>query len=241
MQQNLSPMKSRKILKILFLISVPLILIAVLFLLDSYYKIKNVTVLSDNKNIKVPAEVFVGKNILLLNEQDIVNDILSRNSQIRRVVIVKKLPDTIELKIEESKSTAKLKVDQGSFYLDDAGKIIKKEKSVISDSIPEISYYQKFSYQGSLPGEGISHNDILTALFFIKKLQSLNFRVDNVDISGLNMIRLNLNEGVLLVTTEKDRNTQYYQLEKIVRQFRIEGKPFKTIDLRFDKPIVQIN
>ena len=86
----------------------------------------------------------------------------------------------------------------------------------------------------------MEYNDIKTTLFFLKKLGELDLGVANVDINGLNMIRLNLKSGVILATTEKDLETQAYQLEKIIKQFRIEGKEFETLDLRFDKPVVKI-
>ncbi|MBI2049796.1 hypothetical protein HYT32_02745, partial [Candidatus Roizmanbacteria bacterium] len=101
-------------------------------------------------------------------------------------------------------------------------------------------YYQKLNYSSFVPGDFVEYNDIKTTLVLLKKLEGLDLNVVNVDINGLNMIRLNLKSGIILATTEKDLGAQVYQLEKIIKQFAIEGKEFETLDLRFDKPVVKI-
>ena len=40
------------------------------------------------------------------------------------------------------------------------------------------------------------------------------------------------------ISNKKEKELQDYQLEFIIRQFKIEGKEFKKIDLRFDKPVI---
>ena len=43
----------------------------------------------------------------------------------------------------------------------------------------------------------------------------------------------------IVFSSQKERQFQIYQLEIIVKQFKIKGKEIKKIDLRFDKPIIQ--
>ena len=60
-----------------------------------------------------------------------------------------------------------------------------------------------------------------------------------IDIKGQDMLVFNLIDGKQIIfSNSKDKNTQNYQLELIIKQFKIEGKEFKKIDLRFDKPII---
>ena len=42
----------------------------------------------------------------------------------------------------------------------------------------------------------------------------------------------------IIFRNKKEKELQDYQLEFIIRQFKIEGKEFKKIDLRFDRPII---
>ncbi|EKE03229.1 MAG: hypothetical protein ACD_20C00232G0001 [uncultured bacterium] len=53
------------------------------------------------------------------------------------------------------------------------------------------------------------------------------------------MIRLNLGDSVVIFTAEKNINDQIDKLEKIIKQFKVEGNSFSLLDLRFDKPILR--
>ena len=66
----------------------------------------------------------------------------------------------------------------------------------------------------------------------------LELKINSIDISSLDMLGFNLDGKKLLFTTEKPVETQAYILEKVVGQFKIEGKDFKSLDLRFDKPVI---
>ena len=54
------------------------------------------------------------------------------------------------------------------------------------------------------------------------------------------MIVLNSKDKRFVFTTEKDVSEQEYQFSAIVRKFRTEGKDFKSLDLRFDKPVISL-
>ena len=41
-----------------------------------------------------------------------------------------------------------------------------------------------------------------------------------------------------LFSAEKDKEIQIYQVEEICKEFKIKGKEFQIIDVRFDKPVV---
>ena len=61
-----------------------------------------------------------------------------------------------------------------------------------------------------------------------------------IDIKGQDVILFNLIDNKKIIfSNNKDREAQEYQLELIIRQFKIEGKDFRKIDLRFNKPIVE--
>jgi len=53
------------------------------------------------------------------------------------------------------------------------------------------------------------------------------------------MLALNLSNWKLLINLEKNKEDQAELLKIIIRNFKVEGKIAKTIDLRFSKPIVE--
>lgn len=54
------------------------------------------------------------------------------------------------------------------------------------------------------------------------------------------MLALYANDKKLVFTTEKDTGLQDYQLGVLTKQFKIEGRDFKVMDFRFDKPIIEL-
>ena len=60
-----------------------------------------------------------------------------------------------------------------------------------------------------------------------------------IDIKGQDMLVFNLeSDKEIIFSNKKEKELQDYQLEFIIKQFKIEGKEFKKIDLRFEKPVV---
>jgi len=53
------------------------------------------------------------------------------------------------------------------------------------------------------------------------------------------MLVFKLDNGKKIIfSVKKDREEQDYLLETIIRQFKIQGKEFQEIDLRFNKPVI---
>lgn len=47
-----------------------------------------------------------------------------------------------------------------------------------------------------------------------------------------------LNNGQVKLSSKKDINRQIASLQRILRELTIEGKSFKSIDFRFEEPII---
>ena len=54
------------------------------------------------------------------------------------------------------------------------------------------------------------------------------------------MLVFNSEDKKIILTNNKDINLQEYALDEILKSLRVSGKYFKVIDLRFDKPIVEL-
>ncbi|MBI4008910.1 FtsQ-type POTRA domain-containing protein [Candidatus Roizmanbacteria bacterium] len=186
---------------------------------------------------------FKKRNLLFLSTKNIEKIILAKNPNIKSVSVVKKYPQTLMLFLELSKSEAYLMLNTGLATLDENGKVLYKTKTKDQD-LPLLNFYQKFDYSQINAGESLDYKEIITALFLLTKLKNLNQKVESIDINGLSMIVFNVKDFAsnrqikLLFTTEKDKQKQAYELEIIIKQFKIEAREFKILDLRFDKPII---
>ncbi len=210
----------------------------VFFVFQWVFSIKKIEVNSESKKIAIRGlEQYYTKNLIFLNKGKFEKDLTRRNSQLKSLSSQKKYPSTIILTAEVYQPLVALEVGQGGYFLlAPNGRILEKTKT--KPIFPRIIYSQKLNYMLFAPGDFIEYSDLQIALYFLQKTTELGMRVDTIDIAGRSMIRLNVKNKQILFSTEKDKNLQTYQLNTIVRQFTITGHTFKTLDLRFEKPII---
>lgn len=222
------------------------LLLAILILLDRAFRVQNITVSpltpADSKKINsiIGLTALYEKYIFVISAEQVKNDILRSNPRVQSVSIEKSYPDTIQITIGFYNPVAYLQVNGGFFLLAADGRILEKVKTKNNTNIPSIQYYQQLDYYGFQSGDGISYKDIVTSLRLLIKAFDLGFIINNIDINGLSMIVLNSNDKRFVFTTEKDISEQEYQFFAIVRKFRTEKKEFKSLDLRFDKPVISL-
>jgi cell division septal protein FtsQ len=203
-----------------------------------YYSIKEIEVFTPQP---INGLHFVEKqNLVLLDLKKVEQILYTRNPDIDKLTLEKIYPHTLRVSsIQKLKPMAYLSAGEGYFLLNEEGKIIAKFREKKTD-FPIITYYQKFPFQNYQAGQRLSYKDISYSLIFLKKAQQLGLKINSIDIAGFHMLGLYTEDKAILFTTEKDKNNQLFQFDTIIRQFKIEGKEFKTLDLRFDKPIVTL-
>lgn len=200
-------------------------------------KVRTIIIEGDNKQELRGLRKYYQKNLIFLSPKEIEQSILTDNPQLQSVSIEKKYPNSLVISIKEQQIVATLEMNEGYAYLSEDGKIVQKSREQ-NKQLPLIHYYQKFIYSVVSAGDDLKYIDIISALHFIKKCSELGLKTDTVDISGLDMLLFTIGDKKMYFTTEKDIRTQDYELGEIIRQFKIEGKDFKSLDLRFDKPII---
>lgn len=92
----------------------------------------------------------------------------------------------------------------------------------------------KTSYLNPVVQSNVSHNSVLESLL----------RKNNIDYTNISMNRdgsttVNLNGGgEVILSSKKDIGSQITSLQLILSRLTIEGKKLKTLDFRFDNPVV---
>lgn len=230
----LSSHKFRSILFVLFLFGTFLFIFEIAFRLTI---IKKINIQSDTTEPVKGLEPYKESNLLLLSEDQLKKNVLSQNPDLDSIEVEKKFPNILAISVLHRYPLAYLKVSGGYYELTNNAFIISRLRKT-SNRYPLITYYQQFPYESSSPGSRMDIVDIQTALFFLQKTNSLQLSVASVDIQGQNMIVFKLPKGEIRFGTEKDKNKQAYELETITHQLKIEGKNYRTLDLRFDKPVI---
>lgn len=228
---------NKKKLAVIFLI---LIIFLSLFISTNCFYVREIILISDNSKTKIiGTSSLKNKNLLLLNLAELEREIIQKNPSVKSVEITKIYPNKLRLIITKDKSIIAVKADLGYLYLSDKGKIISKQKD-FDKKLPLVNYYQKVYFANYQSGQKINYREIISVLELVKKAKNLGLTVDTVDIVGTYMVAFNLEEKKIIFSLEKKLEEQEYELETIVKQFRIEGKEFISLDLRFNKPVIKI-
>lgn len=86
----------------------------------------------------------------------------------------------------------------------------------------------------SANNESAKHTELLG-----KKLNEKNIEYDKIIISENSYVIHLSNKSEIFLTRDKDINPQLASLQFILSRLTMEGKGFKSLDLRFDKPIIR--
>jgi hypothetical protein len=154
--------------------------------------------------------------------------------------VEKTYPSTVTINAREQVSGAYLTVDGGYLLLSTESVILEKTREKPMGSYPMIAFYQHIPFSTYSVGQRIDADEIEDSLYFLGLVtQTTKERVDSIDIVSYNMLGLYTSNKTFFFTSEKERETQQWQLEQAVKQFRIDGTTYSVLDVRFDKPIVK--
>ncbi len=84
-------------------------------------------------------------------------------------------------------------------------------------------------------GNSISNNDIEG------KLKDAGIPISEIKSNSDSSYEVTYLGGKITISSKKNIDTQISSLQRILRELTIKGKGFKTIDFRFEKPIVEFN
>lgn len=223
----------------LFLILCLLLFVSIFFA-HRFFLIKNIQIVSEKNFSLSNKKELINKSLIFVNKDEIAKKIIKDNYQIKTAMVEKIWPSTLRISTIFYEPCVSMVVNNGFFELSCDGRILKKTKD-IPQYLAILNYYQKLNSGSFQTGDWIDYEDLKKALFFIQKLKEINLTALTIDIKGQDMLVFNLIDGKQIIfSNSKDKNTQNYQLELIIKQFKIEGKDFKQIDLRFDKPIITL-
>ncbi len=221
---------------ILLLLTVGIVFI-VLLLGNNFFEIKTIEIRSQEKiNLKGLNSIYK-TNIFFLDERKIIPILYEFNSELTKINITKEYPQKLIIYVDVQAPIASLKTNNGFFLLGEDGRIISKVKNNLK-RLPTVNYYQQIDFSSYNSGQTISFIDLKSGLNYLSKGLALGLSINTLDIKGEDMIALKLNDKEIIFSLAKEKNSQLYQFETIIKQFKIAGRDFKKIDFRFDKPIV---
>jgi len=76
------------------------------------------------------------------------------------------------------------------------------------------------------------------SLQFADGINEVGIKVEGIDIMNENMIVLRARESQYIFTTNRDMKAQVAEIKFIIEQLVIKGTNYKSIDVRFEKPVI---
>lgn len=240
--QSLMPFLKSKLL-FFFSIFVFILILGALYFVDQRFRIKQVNLEPTNRrNAEVRGvQTLRGELIWFIDEEETAKFIKDRNAYLKDVQVFKEYPDTLNFKVSYYSPLAVLHVPDGYFLLGDEAVILEKSRTPVSSSLPTITYYQNIPFSNYQAGQKLNFKDIQDSLFYLQKLAGLKETIISIDITGFHMLGLYTSEEEYIFSSEKEREQQAYQLEATIREFMINGRKIKSLDVRFDKPVVVLD
>lgn len=205
-----------------------------------YFSIRTVAVIGDTVTPAVRGyDVLYNQFLPFVDTDAIISSLSDQNPQIATISIEKQYPDAVEIRYLRSVPSAALVSSGTSYVLSDSGRVLSIS-SVAPPGVPQLTHYQQF-YRGQVKiGDVIETKDIQLSLKMVDVLESLGFTVKEVAIESFYMIRLVLSDTrEIYISTEKNFDKQEYQIREILKKFKIDGTRFRSLDVRFDKPVIK--
>lgn len=179
------------------------------------------------------------QTMVTLREKEIAETLTKLNPYVESVTVQRVPPGRVRLDVRTYTPYVLLQTKEGYFLLSNDGTVLEKMRDQ-AKGYPVMKYYQNFNYLATQAGNTLAYQDILLAISFLKQLKSYGIVIKTIDIAGFHMIRLvSDKEKEYLFTTEKELDTQKYQLDTLLKAIAREEEDYKLIDVRFDKPIYQ--
>jgi len=192
----------------------------------NFFKIKEITVLNteiinENDILKKLKDVY-GKNIIFVKKDSIEKPLLTVDF-LEKIEVKKKYPNTIIIKIHETKPIGILFKNEKKYFLDSMSKLIVFNKNLSTGNLPSIF------------GEYAQNN----FLEFSKKLKKNNFpynKIKNYYFYQIGRWDLQLLDDKIIKFPET--NVQNAILKSIDLIKRGDFKKYKIIDLRLNDKII---
>ena len=193
---------------------------------NNFFKIKNIEVMGNSlvqsNEVKEKLNKIYNKNIFLIRKKDIEEPLNSINF-IEKVIVKKKYPNTINIKIFETKPIAILFRNKVKYLLDSSSNLISFKDNISFNKLPNVF------------GEGAENNFI----YFLDQLEKNNFptmKIKNFYYFQIGRWDLQLLDNKIIKFPHN--NTVDAIIKSIELLNRKDFKNYNIIDLRVDGKII---
>lgn len=188
--------KLAKIITLLLLIIVILGGLIYLFFYSSVFKIKNIILENaQNQSVSRYLEKYQGKNIILLNASQVKTDIYTNFPELENLKIIRGLPDTLKVQLEERLSRIVWQTQDKNYLVDGLGRIYQETEELTE--LPKVKDNKNIA---------VEINQVVASQNFIDFISQLYSQFSQS--CGFNITRFEVNETIFQVNALTDQGWQ---------------------------------
>ncbi len=194
------------------------------------FSIEHVEIIGQGVNIAID-EKKLPKNLLFFPSEAVVKSLLSENSMIDRVQVQKKYPHTLVILVTPRVPFVNVRQNDRYVEVDRTGFVLG-----VSDGMAPLPVIS-FPVPSIIVGKRITDETFMHALALLEKTKT-TVSIDLLDEYDSASFRATMGQTDIIIPQLGEYEHIATTLQMLLAGFRIKGTLPKTIDLRFDKPIV---
>lgn len=211
-----------------------------LFYINTTFRIKHVILFGateqERKNV---SSLLIHKFILTMQPTTVTKTIQGGSPLLFVQDVRIQFPDTVYVVIKKESPFAYLQTDYGYLTLSQTGTVLKKDRSPDQPK-PFITFYQTVYNTEYQVGQKISYSAVVRALKFISVLTDAGYATETVAIDSVDMIACKTKGFEVAFSQTRPIDLQIHEVRQITEQVKIGALRIERLDLRFDKPVVQL-
>lgn len=201
---NKKKMSRRRKLKknmLSILLAVVVMCVGLVLVFSLFFKINTVTISGDkvysDKMVAEKSGIEIGGNLFKVSEAKLSQKLSKDLPYIKSVTIERKLPDTIIINVEAAKEVAAITTKKGFVLLDETGKVLDKNASILKENVAVINNVKLKEY---IEGEKVVLTDEKKTEALIKLFEAIKNAdmqlLTEIDLKNVNDIKIKYDDRI---------------------------------------------
>lgn len=195
--------RKRKMKKHLISIVLALIVMCVglVLVFSLFFKINTITISGDkvysDKTVTKKSGIVIGENLFKVNEEKLSEKLSKDLPYIKSVTVERKLPDTVIINVEAAKEIAAVTTKKGFVLLDETGKVLDKDASILKENVAVINNIKLKEY---IEGEKVVLTDEKKTEALLKLFEAIKNAdmplLTEIDLKNINDIKIKYDDRI---------------------------------------------
>ena len=183
------------------LLAVVVMCVGLVLVFSLFFKINTITIsgvkVYSDKMVADKSGIEMGENLFKVNGEKLTEKLSKDLPYIKSVTVERKLPDTIIINVEAAKEVAAITTKKGFVLLDETGKVLDKNASILKENVSVINNVKLKEY---IEGEKVILTDEKKTETLIKLFEAIKNAdmqlLTEIDLKNVNDIKIKYDDRI---------------------------------------------